>query len=269
MADTFNPNELVIEKVRSVEAYDPETRDLVGRYTQIEDPSLQLSADGTDVTDAMGAPITTFYNAQSGTFSFSNPLFSLDLAASQFGTSKVVATGDKKLTVPVSETITIGSDNTAILKYTPVGAKGTEIKYVKVINADNTFGDTYVVTSGELTTEKQFKLDASTKKITLPTGVTGKIFVNYERESSEAAIVTKTTNDIPQVQSLLVYVIFRDPCNTNNVIAGVISCPRAQVDPSSVEINLTSDGKHAVSYLLRKEYCNEEGKLVDIIVSRD
>ena len=57
MADaaTFNPNELVIEKVRAVEEYDPETKELIGRYTQIEDPSLSLSADGTDVTDAMGA----------------------------------------------------------------------------------------------------------------------------------------------------------------------------------------------------------------------
>ena len=63
MADTatFNPNELIIEKVRAVEEYDLETKELIGRYTQIEDPSLSLSADGTDVADAMGAPITTFY----------------------------------------------------------------------------------------------------------------------------------------------------------------------------------------------------------------
>lgn len=112
MAD-FNPNELVIEKVRAVEEYDIETNELIGRYTQIEEPSLSLSADGTDVTDAMGAPITTFYNAQSGTFGFSNSLFSLDLAASQFGSKKI--TGE--IEVPVSETITIGSDHTVTLKY--------------------------------------------------------------------------------------------------------------------------------------------------------
>ena len=76
MAD-FNPNELIIERVRAVEEYDPETFELTGRYTQIEDPSLKFTADGTDVTDAMGAPITTFYNAQSGTFDFSNSIFFL------------------------------------------------------------------------------------------------------------------------------------------------------------------------------------------------
>ena len=33
----FNPNELVLERIRSVEEYDPDTRELTGRYTQIEE----------------------------------------------------------------------------------------------------------------------------------------------------------------------------------------------------------------------------------------
>ena len=37
--ETFNPNELIIEKVRSVEEYDPNTSELLGRYTQIDDQS--------------------------------------------------------------------------------------------------------------------------------------------------------------------------------------------------------------------------------------
>lgn len=60
----FNPNELVLEKIRAVEEYDPATSELTGRYTQIEEPSLKTSADGTTVTDAMGAEIVTFYQAQ-------------------------------------------------------------------------------------------------------------------------------------------------------------------------------------------------------------
>ena len=266
MAD-FNPNELVIEKVRAVEEYDPETKELLGRYTQIEDPSLQVTADGTDVTDAMGAPITTFYNAQSGTFGFSNSLFSLDLAASQFGTKKKVASSEDKIIVPVSETITIGSDHTAVLKYVPVGTKGAEIKFVKVINGDNTFGKTYELSS--TANAGKFTLDAATKKITLPEDVTGRVFVNYDMESEKAAMVTKSTTSVPQIKSLLIHVIFHDPCNVNNVIAGVISCPRAQVDPSSIEISLAKDGKHAVSYLLRSSYCSEDAALFDIIVSQD
>lgn len=263
----FNPNELVLEKIRAVEEYDPATSELTGRYTQIEDPSLQTSAEGTQVTDAMGAEIVTFYNAQTGTFSFTNSLFSLDLAASQFGTKKEIADEDNKFTVPVSETIAIDSNGTVKLKYVPVGITGGEIKYVKVINENNTFGEKYEVsaTAGA----GKFTLDAENQTITLPADVKGRVFVQYERESTTAVRVTKKTDSVPEVKSLLIHAIFHDPCNTNLVYAGVINVPRAQINPESVEINLTSDGKHSAEYKLQKPYCDEEAKLFDIIVSED
>lgn len=263
----FNPNELILEKIRAVEEYDPATSELTGRYTQIEDPSLQTSAEGTQVTDAMGAEITTFYNAQTGTFSFTNSLFSLDLAASQFGTKKETASSENKMVVPVSETITIGSSGTVKLKYVPIGTTGAEIKYVKVINENNTFGEKYEVaaTAGD----GKFTLNAETKTITLPEGVTGRVFVQYERETETAVKVTKKTDNVPEVKSLLIHAIFHDPCNANLVYAGVISVPRAQINPESVEFNLTPDGKHSAEYKLQKPYCDEEAKLFDIIVSED
>ena len=263
----FNPNELVLERIRSVEEYDTATNELLGRYTQIESPSLKTSADGTEVTDAMGASIMTFYNAQKGTFDFTNSLFSLDLAASQFGTKKKIAGTDNKIIVPVSETIAIGSDHTVTLKYVPVGTEGAEVKYVKVINANNTFGETYVVSSSP--GDGKFTLNAETKKITLPEGVTGRVFVNYEKETSTAVQVVKRTDGVPEVKTLLIHAIFHDPCNKNLVYAGIIRCPRAQIDPSSVELSLKSDGKHPASYVLNKEYCSADGNLFDILVSED
>lgn len=263
----FNPNELILERIRTVEEYDPATNELTGYFTQIEDPSLKTSAEGTEVTDAMGTSIMTFYNAQKGTFDFTNSLFSLDLAASQFGTRKEVADESNKITVPVSETITIGSDHTVVLKYVPVGVAGAEVKYVKVINANNTFGETYEVAA--TAAEGKFTIDAKTKTITLPDGVTGRVFVNYNKESEKAVKITKRTDSEPAVKSLLIHAIFHDPCNKNIVYAGVISIPRAQIDPSSVELSLKSDGKHPASYVLQKDYCSTDAKLFDILVSED
>lgn len=264
----FNPNELILEKIRAVEEYDPATLELTGRYTQIEDPSLKTSADTTEVTDAMGATIYTIYNAQKGTFDFTNSLFSLDLAASQYGTKKVVASDTDKIIVPVSEIIKIDdATHTVVLKYKPVGTAGAEVKYVKVINSDNTFGETYEVspTAGA----GKFTIDASTKTITLPDDVTGRVFVNYEKESSEAVQVTKRTDGVPEAKTLLIHAIFHSVCDTNVVYAGIIRCPKAQIDPSSTEISLKSDGKHSASYILQKDYCSEDEKLFDIIVSKD
>lgn len=264
----FNPNELILEKIRSVEEYDIATKELTGRYTQIESPSLKTSAESQEVTDAMGATIYTIYKAQKGTFDFTNSLFSLDLAASQYGSKKVVATEDNKMPVPVSEVVDIASDHTVTLKYTPVGTVGAEIKYVKVINSDNTFGDTYEVSATP--GDGKFIIDAANKKITMPDSVTGKVFVNYEKESNMAVQVTKRTDGVPEVKTLLIHAIFHDKCDTNTVYAGVIRCPRAQIDPSSTEISLEAEGKHAASYILQSNYCDESNsRLFDIIVSKD
>ena len=269
----FNPNELVIERVRSVEEYNIDTNELEGRYTQIEDPSLQTTTESNDVVDAMQNVIATFYRGTQGTFGFSNSLFSLDLAASQFGTKKVIAGAEDKIQVPVSETIAIGENGVAKLSYVPVGPEGSEIGFVKVINENNTFGDTYLCSvvnaDGEEQTKgnKLFTLSATDKTITMPAGVTGKIFVNYVRESANAVSVERKTDGTPEVKKLIIHAIFCDPCNVNTKYAGVIVCPRAQLDPSSVDLTLTMEGKHAASYLLKKEYCNEDGKLFEIIVS--
>lgn len=263
----FNPNELILEKIRAVEEYDPATDELTGRYTQVESPSLQTGATATEVVDAMGTPIATFYTAQTGNFGFTNSLFSLDLAASQYGTTKQVATDVAKITMPVAETITIASDNTITLKYVPVGVEGAEVKYVKVINANNTFGETFTVSA--TAAAGKFTIDAASKKITLPVGTTGKAFVKYEKESATAVKVSKSTSSVPEVKTLLIHAIFHDPCNKNLVYAGVIRCPRAQIDITSTDLTLTPDGKHAASYKLEKEYCNEEATLFDIMVSED
>lgn len=264
---SFNPNEVVLEKIRAVEEYDLETNELTGRFTQIESPSLKTSADGTTVTDAMGAEITTFYNAQTGTFDFTNSIHSLDLMASQFGSDKEIADESSKIVMPVSETIVIADDHTVTLKYVPVGPAGAEVKFVKVINDNNEFGKTYEVSAAE--GEGKFTIDASSKKITMPEGVTGRVFVRYDKETSRAVKITKRTDGMPKAKSLLIHGIFHNKCNPNVVYAGVISVPRAQIDPTAVEVTLTADGKHAASYKLQKNYCDENSKLFDIIISED
>jgi hypothetical protein len=263
----FNPNELLLEKIRAVEEYDPSTDELTGRYTQIESPSLETGATATEVTDAMGTSIATFYTAQTGTFGFTNSLFSLDLAASQYGTEKQIATSEAKITMPVSETIAIAADHTVTLKYVPVGTSGSEVKFVKVINTNNTFGETYTVSATPGT--GKFTLNAATKTITLPNDVTGKVFVKYDKASSTAVKVSKSTNAVPEVKKLLIHAIFHDPCDKNLVYAGVISCPRAQIDITSTTVALTPDGKHSASYKLEKPYCDESATLFDILVSED
>lgn len=264
----FNPNELILEKIRAVEEYDPATMELLTRCTQIEEPTLNFTCEGTQVVDAFGSEIVTFYDAQSGTFSFSNSLLSLDLMASQFGTKKNIGDTSNKILVPVTEVIDI-VENVAHLKYTPVGTKAAEVKYAKVLNAGNVFGKTYEVSAADET--GKFVVDESAKTLTFHNedNVTGKVFVQYFRESENAVEIVKRTDTSPKTKTVLIHGIFHDPCNTNIVYAGCIWIPRAQPNPESVEVNLTPDGKHAAEYRLQKSYCDEDMPLARVIVTED
>ena len=266
---TFNPNELIIERVRSVEQYDIETNELTGRYTQIEDPTLEFTADSTDVTDAMQNVIYTIYRAQSGTFGWSNSLFSLDLAAAQFGSEKELASDSNVIYVPVSETLTISDSYSITLSNTPYTEAGATyaVPSVKLLNDDNTLGDTWTAGARADATAKTYIIAGSV--ITFPTDVTGRVFVDYTvAKTADAAKITKTTDSLPTTVKLIANVIFKDTCNTNTVITGKIVMYRAQQDISNVSINLTSDGKHSASFALKKNYCDDDTALVDVIVSK-
>ena len=74
---------------------------------------------------------------------------------------------------------------------------------------------------------------------------------------------------MPPVRTLHVHCYFRNKCDNNIKYIGVISVPRAQIDISSVDVGLTPDGGHAVSYKLQKPYCDETGQLCSVFVYKD
>lgn len=261
---TFNPNEIIIEKVRSVEEYDPSSKIMSGRYTQVEEPSLKFTADSTEVTDAMGVPIAEFYKAQKGEFSFQNSIFSLDLASSQFGVDKTVASSTNKMVVPVSEdNLTVSSTSTVTLSHTPIEGS---VLAVQILDTANGGGITNTYTLS--TTAGEGKFTISGKVITLPSTITsGTAFVSYNVSADKAVSISKSTDGIPQVKTLHINVLFHNICDTNITYAGTIVCPRAQIDPSSIEMSLKPDGKHSATYKLQKEYCSASATLATIYVT--
>ena len=267
----FNVNELILDRVRSLTAHDLSNGEMLFRLTSLEDPSLNTTAEGEEVVDAIGALITTLYRAKKATFSASNSLMSLDLAAAQFGAKKEVAASNNKITVPTYEIITVEKDATEVtLKKTPVG----EVKYIYAL-ANNEIATRY--TAGSAASVTEFVID-ETGKITVPTGLTGKIYVeySYEADGTEASegkagkganrIVNKTS-EFPEACSVKIYAYFRDKCNENLVYSGVIIANKAKLNPESVELALTSTGKHPFELQMMRDYCDDEAELFSIIVA--
>ena len=149
----FNVNELILDRVRSLTVHDLSNGEMLFRLTSLEDPSLQTTAEGEEVVDAIGALITTLYRAKKATFSASNSLISLGLAAAQFGAKKETASSDKKIIVPTYEIISV-EDGTAevTLKKKPVG----EVKYIYAL-ANNEIATRYV--AGAVASATEFVID--------------------------------------------------------------------------------------------------------------
>ena len=264
----FNVNELIIDRVRSLTAHDLSTGEMLFRLTSLEDPSLNTSAEGEEITDAIGALITTLYRAKKATFSASNSLMSLDLAAAQYGAKKEVGS-----VIDHTYEILEVKGGEVTLAHEPIEGS---IKWVYVINK-NEVGAAYDATGAEAT-DKQAVV-ATNGTITLPTAVDEdgnkvfadgkKVYVEYAYSTEDAVRVVNKASEFPSAVSVVIYAYFRDVCNENIIYSGKIICPKAKLNPESVELALTSTGKHPFEFVINRDYCAEEGQdeLFEIIIS--
>lgn len=257
----FNKNELILDKVRSLVAHDLETKEMLFRLTSLEDPSLSCTAEGEEITDAIGAVITTLYRAKKATFSATNSLISLDLAAAQYGTKKEVAGENATITDYAYEILTI--ENGAVkLAHAP---NVDSIQWVYTIE-NNEIGTAYKVGDADSGIEVTVGDDGT---ITFPTSVTGKVYVEYTYETENAVRIVNKASNFPSACSLVIYAYFKDVCNENKVYSGKVICPKAKLNPEQIELALTSTGKHAFEFTMMRDYCAEEGQdeLFSIIVA--
>ena len=258
----FNKNELILDRVRSMTFNDLSTGEMLFRLTQLEEPTLTCTSEGEEVTDALGSVITTLYRSKKATFSATNSLVSLDLAAAQYGTKKEVAETGKEIVTRTFETITIPDKETTVkLAHKP--ANKDDVKFIYSI-ANGELGKSYTAGASASDTEFVVSEDGT---ITLPTGLTGKIYVEYDFKTENAVRIVNKASKFPEAAKVVIYAIFRDACNENVVYSGVIVCPKAKFNPESVELALTSTGKHAFELNMMKDYCEDDGDLFTIIVN--
>lgn len=241
---------------------DLSTGETLFRLTQLEDPTLTCTSEGEEVTDALGSVITTLYRSKKATFSATNSLVSLDLAAAQYGTKKEVAENGKEIVTRTFETITI-PDSATTVKLAHKPANKDDVKFIYSIS-NGELGKSY--TAGADASDTDFVV-AEDGTITLPTGLTGKIYVEYEFKTENAVRIVNKASKFPEAAKVVIYAIFRDACNENVVYSGVIVCPKAKFNPESVELALTSTGKHAFELNMMKDYCEDDGDLFTIIVN--
>lgn len=257
-------DDMILDRVRSVSFRDSSTDKIIFLVKQIEDAKLSCTSESEEVTDAIGSVVTTLYRAKKATFSASASLFSMDIAAAQYGTTKAVATSDAKITQEYDEIIAIpvveGTAATSVkTKYVPTNT----VKWIYAVE-EGGLGTAYAAGASASATEFVIANDGT---ITLPTGLTGKIYVEYQYASSQAVKVTNRVDKFPESGKAVISAYFRDKCDDNKVLSGKIVCPKAKIDAKSVEHTLKSTGKHAFSMNIQRDYCDDDAELYYIVVS--
>ena len=262
----FNVNELILDRVRSLVWNDLTTKQMLFRLTSLENPTLQCTAEGEDVTDAVGAVITTLYRAKKASFNATNSLISLDLMANQYGTVKEVGTAAAKIDDTTYDIITVpaAAGETLALSHTPKNA--SDIKWAYSI-VKNEIGTAYEAAATASATEFVVAADGT---ITPPTGFTGQLYIEYVFENENAIRIKNSASNFPEAGSAIIYAYFRDKCNENLVYSGKILCPKGKMNPSQIEVALTSTGKHPFEFTMAKDYCAGDGEdeLFTVIVSQ-
>lgn len=259
----FNKNELILDRVRSLTTHDLTTGEMLFRLTSLEEPTLNTTAEGEEITDAIGAVITTLYRAKKASFSATNSLISLDLAAAQYGTKKVVGDEDNKVTDYTYEILSVPTGTTEVtLSHKP----SNEIKWIYSV-VDGEVGTAFK--AGAAASATEFVVNEETGTITVPTGFVGKLYVEYQYETEKAVLIKNSASNFPEACSVVIYAYFKDKCNENIVYSGKIIVPKAKLNPESVELALTSTGKHPFEFTMMKDYCSEEGEdeLFTIVVA--
>lgn len=253
----INVNELILDRVRSLIFTDLSDGSVLGRLTKLEDPSLQTAAEGEEVTDAQGSLITKIFRAKTGRFEATNSLFSADLLAQQYGTEKEVADEGNKIVAPCEEILEV-SEGKVTLSHTP----SNTIKYIYLLQSGNIAKKFSVDT---VASETEFSINGAA--ITVPTNVTGKIYVEYEYESTSGIRIVNNTENFPKAVGVKIFAIFRDQCNENIKYAGAIVATKGKLDPSSIDTALTATGKHSFAVDFMKDYCDESADLFSVVIS--
>lgn len=260
---TFDINNFVIDRCLRAIMVDTETGEILWSINQITEPSIKCESDTTQATDALEVPIMEFDRAKKATFSATNSLFDLGLAAAQFGTKKEVASGEEKIIATAFETVDITAGTTVTLKHTPT----EQIKYVYELKGDSTLGKKY--TNGGSATADKFVHANGTNTITLPTGLAkgSQLFVEYQYETDEAVKVTNSATKFPTAGKLIVQILGADVCNVSTLYNAYLVFPQAKLS-SNVDLTFSTDGKHPFEITCMQQYCDKEKKLFDIIVPR-
>lgn len=266
----FDLNNFVVERPYRATMFDKQTGVALWMIKQLQNPSLNMTAENNDVVDAVGSLIKRFERNKQCTFSGSSAIFDLGLFAAQAATTKKVASADAPIIALASEELTGKTGTPLTLKHVPVGTEGSEIAAIYALDGAGNMAKKYLIAA--TANEDHFALDAAEKALTLPTSVTEAtrflIMYNYSADGTDgngAIEISATAEEFPAEGRMIVEVLGEDVCTSGVKLYAYLDFPKAKLS-SNFDITLTTESEHPFEITCMQDYCDTEKRLFTLIV---
>lgn len=258
----FKLGDLVVDRIITGVA-ENSRGELLYTLTNLQEASINISADSEDAVDGTGAVIKTFYRAKTGEFTATNSTLNLPIIGAMSGTDPVYASASNPLTIP---RIITTAQTTGIELVGLTDAGTTANIRVYSINNNGTLGDKYTTT--QYTVTAGVDNNPSTMAITPANGDT-KWIIEYDRVVTANGIKIANRSDaFPKSCKLTLKVLIVDPCETDVVRAAYVVLPNFQPSPE-VEVAFSTDSTLDFTGKLQTSYCGTDKILYEILVCSD
>lgn len=255
----FRLGDLIVDRIVEGVA-ENSAGELLYRLTNLQEATIDITADSTDVVDGTGAVIKTFYRGKTGTLTATNSTLNLPIIAAMGGTDAEIATAENAIKMP--RIITVEAGKTATL--TGYSGDGSDIA-VNEITVNGSMGAKFEV--GASASATAFAIDGTT--LTPPTaeGVTAYI-VKFDRNVTDGAYIANRSDAFPKTVKLTLKVLIVDPCETDVVRAAYIVAPNFQ-PAADLSFTISTEGTIDYTGNLQISYCGTHKILYEIYVAAD
>ena len=202
--------------------------------TQLNNATVDITAQSTDVNDKNGNLVKKIWKSKAGTFSATNAFVNTNIIAASSGSTPIFASSGNKITMPRMLHVKKGTE-VDIPDYVSGSVK------VAQYFGDGSIGKTYTL-GVDSASATEFVIASGTKKLTLPTDPeTEMYFVKYLREVESGALISNKADEFPSSVRAIMKATYYNPCKKNELKADYIEFPSFQVSPeTSFPINADS-----------------------------
>lgn len=240
---------------------------LLYTLTNLQEATIDITADSVDAVDGTGTIIKTFYRGKQGEFTATNSTISLPIINAMSGNAETdTASAQNVISMPII--ITANKQSGILLPGYTAGDTLPDGIVVNRIAENGTLGEP-VSSSNLSVTAKAVDADWSTLTLNNLTSDDKMFIIKYNRPVSNNGLrIVNRSDKFPKTVKLTLKVLICDPCQPDVIRAAYVVFPSFQ--PSAeISFTLSTDATIDFTGKLQTSYCGGEKVLYEIYVAAD